>query len=346
MSWQIVNSVTNPWGEVPLTAGGRSLAPQVEAYMSRIMTVAAGRGCASRRHHYVPQFYLRAWSNDKKRIRVLDTQRGTDTLRGVRDVCVRENFYRVTDSTSTAHNQVEAMLGVIDEEAARLHRMLLTWEPGKVISFDDFMSLAIVLTFQRNRTPQVRRHIDTRNDWLTIRAAQPAVHDLANDAYVDLLFSSRYEGADQLSVRQLEVWDDPQGRIITCDNPVLLSDEDPVSPPTTDGCDYIWWPVSPNRCIALGRELTGKRVEHRVLRRTDVDRVRRAVVRGAEEVIVALPDDRDLPSGKVLSRRSQVRVDCQSLDADSRECRIRFATGYSAATIDNVCPTLCAMRTK
>jgi hypothetical protein len=344
VSWRIVNSVANPWGEISLTAGGRNLTPQVEDYMNRLMAVAAERGCISRRHHYVPQSYLRAWSNDGKRVRVLDTRRGTDTLRGVRDICVKENFYRVTNSANVVHNQVEAMLGVIDDEAARLRHMLVHWETGQDISFGDFMSLALVLTFQRNRTPQVRRHIDERNAWLAARASQPPMGSLANDTYVDLLFRSRYDAADQLLVRQLEIWDDPQSRFITCDNPVLLSVDDASSPPSMDESEYVWWPISPSRCVAFGRALRGVRAHHRILSPADVNIVRRAVVRSAEEVIVACPGDLDLPLRKILSRRPQVQIDCQPIDTGKGECRIRFATGYGNAMIDNACRPLCALR--
>ncbi|MFF9178153.1 DUF4238 domain-containing protein [Streptomyces sp. NPDC014793] len=84
---------------------------------------ASRRDCVSRRHHYVPQSYLRAWSPDGRRVRVLDTRNGSERLQGLRDTCVRENFYRLAQG-GEAHNQAEAMLAVIDDETARLLRTL------------------------------------------------------------------------------------------------------------------------------------------------------------------------------------------------------------------------------
>jgi hypothetical protein len=36
-NWQVVKSVRNPWGEVPLTAGGRSLPGRAREYMDRLL---------------------------------------------------------------------------------------------------------------------------------------------------------------------------------------------------------------------------------------------------------------------------------------------------------------------
>jgi hypothetical protein len=99
VTWTLINSVPNPWGEVPMTGGGQSVVPLVEAYMARVAEVATKRDCVSRRSHYVPQSYLRAWSRQRNRVRVLDTRNGLDQPRGLRDTCVREDFYRVTDGS-------------------------------------------------------------------------------------------------------------------------------------------------------------------------------------------------------------------------------------------------------
>lgn len=312
--------------------------------MARVAEIAERRDCVSRRHHYVPQSYLRAWSRDGKRVRVLDTRRGTDKPRGLRDTCVQENFYRVTDNTNTSHNQVEAMLAVIDDETARLLSWLRNWRPGDNVKFTDFMSLSVVMAFQCNRTPQVRRLVAAQSEWMTKRAGQPATR-LITDTYVDLLFRSCYETADEFSGRQLELWDDPQGRFITCDNPVHLSVENPIAPPSTLTSQHVWWPISPYRCLVLGLRLEGRKIVYQIAQRTDVERVRRAVIRGAESNVIALPGDRDLPAGIVLRRRPQLQVDCEPVDVDAWECRLRFGRGYGTDTLDRACSPLCAMRT-
>ncbi|MGW0868939.1 DUF4238 domain-containing protein [Streptomyces sp. NPDC002740] len=341
MTWELISSVRNPWGEVPVSGGGQSLAPRVADYMGRVAEKAKERDCVSRRHHYVPQSYMKAWSTDGKRVRVLDTHYGIDKLRGLRDTCVRENFYQVTDDEKR-HQQVEAMLAVIDDESARLLKVLHRWAPGDDVAFDDFMSLAVILAFQRNRTPQVKRHLEAIDEWKRNRANQ-TVRNLTTSGFVGTLFDSAYTAADEHSTRQLELWDDPQGRFITCDQPVQMSSDHTGEPPTTLTSKHIMWPISPRRMVVLSQELQGRKVVHRHLVRREVDRVRRVFIRGAEVAIIALPKDDDLPVGKALSRRPQLRVDCTPIAPEERKCRIRLAWGYGPSTLDQACDPLCAM---
>ncbi|HCU52494.1 MAG TPA: hypothetical protein DGG94_22320 [Micromonosporaceae bacterium] len=227
-----MKKVANPWGIVPMMGGGQSVSPRVREYMDRVWEESKKRDCLSRRHHYVPQAHLRAWSPDGKRVRALHTANGTDKLLGLRDVCVKENYYQVTDSSDVLHNQVEAMLAVIDGETAHLLRRLNQWSPGDDIAVEEFMSLAAVMAFQRNRTPQARRFLTEMSSWQERRVNQPAV-EYPNDVFVDVLFRTTYGEADEFPTRQLELWDDPKGRFITCDQPILLSPGAGGTPPST-----------------------------------------------------------------------------------------------------------------
>ncbi|MFC9004780.1 DUF4238 domain-containing protein [Streptomyces microflavus] len=342
MDWTLVSRVANPWGQIPMSGGGQAVNPRVQGYMANVAVTAARRDCVSRRHHYVPQSYMKAWSFDGKRVRVLDTVNGLDRPQGLRATCVRENFYRVTDPLGSPHNQAEAMLSVIDDETARLLRLLREWKPDDDLDFDDFMSLAVVLAFQRNRTPQRKRLLEAQDTWMRTRALQETP-TLTTTKFVASLFQSAYGAADEHSTRQLELWDDPQSRFITSDQPVILSTDASGCSPSTLTSQYLWWPLSPSRLLVLSQNLQPRKVIHRTLTRREVDRLRAAVIRNAEATIIALPHDTDLPAGRSLRRRPQLSVDCKSVDPKARRCRIELGTGYGAETLDRTCLPLCAM---
>jgi hypothetical protein len=108
--WQLVSSVRNPWGQVPHTAGGKSLTQTARAFMDNLIKQQDANDPVSRRHHYVPKAYLRQWSFDDRRVWTLDTVAGTVRPLGITDVCVKENFYRVVGPDDAAHNRVELLV--------------------------------------------------------------------------------------------------------------------------------------------------------------------------------------------------------------------------------------------
>jgi hypothetical protein len=74
--WQVIKRVRKPWGQVPLTGGGVSLPSRAREYMDRLAAQHKAKDPVSRRHHYVPQTYLRQWSFDGKRYGLLTRSPG------------------------------------------------------------------------------------------------------------------------------------------------------------------------------------------------------------------------------------------------------------------------------
>jgi hypothetical protein len=166
---------------------------------------------------------------------------------------------------------------------------------------------------------------------------------LTTTGFVASLFQSTYRAADEHSTRQLELWDDPQERLITSDQPVILSADASGRSPSTLTSEYLWWSLSPSRLLVLSQNLQPRAVVHRTLTRREVDRLREAVIRNAEAVIIALPQDTDLPTARRLRRRPQLSVACTPVDTKAHRCRIELATGYGAETLDRTCQPLCAV---
>lgn len=318
--WHVVKRVRNPWGQVPVTAGGRSLPGRAREYMTRLAAQSKAKDPASRRHHYVPQAYLRQWSFDGKRVWALDTVTGAVKPLGLTSVCVKEDFYRVVGPDGVAHNRVELLFGVVDTELRRVQTLLDEVKDPEMLEFDDLVGLGVSIAVQRMRTLQQRR-LRLQNDaWLVaqnptdFKSMASGPDDPLREAgiHTKLLFEAMWEAADLLTTRQIEIWHDPQRRFITCDAPVLLPFIRNVRP-SLMASPYIIWPVSPQRAVALSNDLQGEKAVMREASGKFVGIVRQSIEQGRERMIFASDDQVDrLPKGKKFRRRAQSRLRCSN----------------------------------
>ena len=316
--WQVIKRVRNPWGQVPLTAGGVSLPSRAREYMDRLAAQHKAKDPVSRRHHYVPQAYLRQWSFDRKRVWTLDTVTGAVKPLGIASVCVKENFHRVVGPDGGAHNRVELLFGVVDTELRRVQVLFDQMEDPETLEFDDLVGLGVSIAVQRMRTMQQRRLRLQHNAWLVAQNPRDFTaigNDAGNphrEASVDtqLLFNVMWEAADVLTTRQIEVWHDPQGRFMTCDAPVLVPFRQNIRP-SLMAAPYIIWPVSPHRAVALSNDPQGEKAVIREAGGKLVGMLRQGVEQGRERMIFASEEQRErLPKGKDFRRRAQVRLRC------------------------------------
>ena len=347
--WRVTSRVRNPWGQVPLTAGGRSLPGSAQMYMERLSEQHRAPDTISRRHHYVPQTYLKKWSFDGKRVWTLDTAAHRARPLGIKDVCVEENFYRVVGPGGLPHNRVELLFGVVDSELRRVQSLFAELEDPEVLEFDDLIALGVTIAVQRMRTLQQRRVQRQYNLWLHAQNPEdwPSFDDptdphRAAGIHTRAVFAGMWEAADVMTTRQIEIWHDPQGRFMTCDAPVLVP-FDRKRRPGLEAAPYILWPVSPHRVVALARDA---QVEKAVIHEASgkhVGQVREAVEQGRERMIFASENQKDrLSTTKQFRRRTQVRMRCTDRTPHGEYvpppgCCVEQSETFSAAPDVNLC---------
>ena len=345
---ELLQTVPNPWGQVPATDGGRSLTPTARGYLERLLG-QQDRDTPSRRHHYVPRAYLKEWSSDGKRIWALNTGSGEAKLVGVADACVKENFHRVLGPGGEPHNRVELLFGVVDAELRRVQQLLNQIKTGDALTFDDFLALGVTMAVQRMRTLQQRRLHHQRSEWYAAQTSRErSSRDDLDDprfmagVHTETIFNAMWEAADLLTTRQLEIWEDTNGRFITSDVPVIVPFKSGVRPSLLTASRVVW-PISPHRAVILSNELQGKRVVFPHTTKRMVEAIRADIIRGRERLIFATEDGlRHLPVGRSLRRRAQMRLRCSQRSPDGEyvappACFVEVAECYATSPDVRLC---------
>lgn len=315
--WKLVSSHRNPWGEIPLTDGGKWIQGRARDVMDRIASKVSAPDTPAKNHHYVPQTYMRAWSHDGSRVWTLNTQTRQVREIGIRHLCAEDDFYRVTNAEGEAHNKVELMFGVLDVSLSQTQSLLNGLEDPDVLEFDDLIQLGMTMAVQRMRTAQMRRLRQQHDAWLVAQGLRDeSVFADSDDAHraagthTQLLFDAIWPAADQMTTRQIELWDDPAGRFWTSDAPVLVPFRSGWRG-ALDSAPAILWPISPTRVVALTRNHTGEKA---IIREADGRMrglARKSVLEGRDRMIISSAEARDaLPQRQLHRRRPQVRLRC------------------------------------
>ncbi|WP_244331993.1 DUF4238 domain-containing protein [Gordonia polyisoprenivorans] len=234
---------------------------------------------------------------------------------GVSDLCVGENFYRVV-GLDGPHNGVELMFGVVDSELVRIQKLFDDLTDSNTLTLDDFQILCLSVAAQRMRTTQQRRIHNQYSAWLA--AQDPSMTPLAEDdlkaagTQTQSIFRALFSAADVFLGRQIEVWEDPQERFMTCDAPVLVPFSKGGYRPPLLNAPWTIWPISPRRVVVLSRDSVGQNAIIRDATGKDVGLVRDSVLQGRERMVLAgaAQSERLSSCKRFGGRRAQAQLRC------------------------------------
>lgn len=166
----------------------RTLSPEIAVEVQRFVK-AARKPLAPgepRRHHFVPQFYLRRFADNAERVavvRLADPARPTVTH--VRNAAVIKGFYTVVDEAGDDTAAVEKLLALVEDAAKpaveRLVHGVLFPPPDQ-----DRLQVALWLALQYVRDPQSRRRAEALADAAVKLQASLIPDERARDHLRDL----------------------------------------------------------------------------------------------------------------------------------------------------------------
>jgi len=244
----------------------------------------------AKRHHQVPQCYLRNFANSKNRLVVFDRVkqvRRTEQL--ISQVAVVSNLYTVSDEKGLPSDIAESQLAEFESKASAA--LIAFLEPNPTPGIEETCNMALFVAMQFLRTEALRDLIEDNFDlnhrmqaeiniggdpaelvekyieqrysksppWLhdqirliAIDPSQP--NKLPNEEWISFLFEHSFELAETALRRNWWLADRDERSFLTCDNPVMLTWSSDVPEGGTGfvNAGEIILPLSPFRSLVMG----------------------------------------------------------------------------------------------
>lgn len=229
------------------------------------------------RHHYVPQFYLRRFANQKNQLRAFRRSTREMSRIGVRQAASEIGFYDVKESEDYSKEFVEELLGQKVENFAALafQRLDETWPPSE----EDRVWLALFMAVQIVRTPEQRFMMNEIADLATklqikgVRLGDgPAIDPLpvASEELESMVFPASPEfawgSALEMAATKMApmlagefVWhlfESDKRVLATSDRPVMywVNEPDPLRGVGLGTADDVYMPVDSRKMLGLTRD--------------------------------------------------------------------------------------------
>lgn len=211
-------------------------------------------------NHFVPQFYLRYWSADERRINLFNFRRmrAIEGVASIRDQCQLHNFYGFAPDLETA-------FGVLEGQAAEVIRRLKASAGAPRHGSEDWRTLLAYIVFQHLRTANMGHMNNVMTDYLAKLQLEGTEYEKDLD---NLIFENVYPAALPLSqvLRVLPLAEtlgmhlfinDTALELITSDDPVVMHNQ------YCEGITYqgvtgwncaglqVFFPLSPGELVML-----------------------------------------------------------------------------------------------
>lgn len=271
----------------------------------------------NKKHHYVPRFYLKGFSPDKKRICLfnLKSQKFVN-LTGLANQCYKDYLYGKEPTTEKALGDLEGRIGQI------ISRIISSSSLMKVPS-EEYADLLLHINAQHGRTVHSVAAHDEMLDQLLKHVYSSKIQRAGLDPEkFKIKFNEGGQYALAMSVIHYPlltdlnaklVWIKGVGSFITSDNPVVLYNQmfefDKAGSNTGFACKglQIFYPISPKHLILLYDKnvySVGNKKDQVVIvdSQEDIDQLNLLQMAAAEENVYSMDNSPDFNS---LYRRSK-----------------------------------------
>jgi hypothetical protein len=166
----------------------------------------------AKRHHHVPESYLRQFADERGNVMVYDRTRGLPPrLTSISNVAVKTNLYTVHDSNGEPSDLIESQwLSPIEDAFAEVVPRLLSATP--VVTGEERQRVSLFLALQHMRTLQFRNFLSDLTDALLRLEIAGRTQGLTPEAIPGVLDAWNPHASERERTRLLTIARDPQQR--------------------------------------------------------------------------------------------------------------------------------------
>ncbi len=116
-----------------------------------------------KRHHYVPQFYLKNFTNSKGLLQIFDREKNEYRQQNPLNTAVQGHYYTFRTEKGKKHTEIEKLFSTIEDKAKLVIDKI---DARENIAVEEKESLATFISFQKTRVPDFEKNINKLSEKL------------------------------------------------------------------------------------------------------------------------------------------------------------------------------------